>query len=294
MLAISFLALLWLQLVYALHPNWMGHSYYDFGWVIPPVVIGLVAMRWRNDIDPVVQTAPPPSIWLTIALFLVMLVPLRIIEHVDPFWRLPLWLHATVVLVITHLTIAAMRGRRASLVLLPATLLVFLAVPLPSALEHSFVRILTDWVSACTEEILPFAGYPVERLGHSFLVGGEWVDVAKDCSGIRSFQSCLAAGFVLGELMRLSLLRRSVLLGSAILFAVLLNSARVLVLVRATHEGGREGMNEIHDQAGMVATTLTYFLIGILAWVLDRRDPPSPTGKKKNPKLPPRSPVLPS
>lgn len=262
--------LLWMQFIDALHPNWQGYSYYDFGWCLAPAVGYLATLRWR-------ESPPSPGFprfdwwpWIVIALLLLALWPVRIVEQVDPFWRLPLWLHSFLLLLITHLTLWRLRGLRVSFHLLPATLLILLAVPLPSFLEFSLVSFLTDWVVSFTSVVLPLAGYPAEQLGNSFIVQGMPIDVAQGCSGIRSFQSCIAVALVLGELQRLSLWGRCLLLTAAILVAVASNTGRVFLLVRMAHEKGTDAMNAAHDALSLQAVVVTYVITGILSWLFDR------------------------
>lgn len=282
-IALTFLVLLWAQFLFALHPNWMGHSYYDYGWLIPPLLAYFGWLRWKES-----PPSPPlfrhRGVWLFLGILVLALVPLRIVEHVDPFWRLPLWIHGILVLLITHVVIARVKGRETSRRLLPVTLLIFLTVPLPSRIEQTFVSALTHWVSMLTHGILPFAGYPVEQIGNTFIVNRESVDVAEGCSGIRSFQSCLATGFVLGELQRLSLVRRGLLLLGSVALALVINSFRVVTLVRITYNEGKAAMDAAHDQIGLWAAVATYLLIAVFAWLLDQGNGhPSSSRKRSSP-----------
>lgn len=273
-MAILFLVLLWGQLFYALHPNWMDQSYYDYGWLLPPLIIYFAINRWRELPSP---GAPPDTsprwLWILITLLIVGLIPIRFLEHVDSYWRLPLWLHGLFVLGITHFGIALLVGKRQSIHLIPVTSLILLAIPFPGRIEDPFVSGLTTLVLDFTSNILPLAGYPVAQAGSSFVVNGELLDVSEGCSGIRSFQSCITAAIVLGELQRFSLLKRGFFLLAGIGIGIFINSLRVFTLIRITHEEGRAAMDAAHDRVGLWAAIITYFLIGLISWLLDRFSP---------------------
>ena len=264
-----FLSILWLQFCFVLAPSWRGGTYYDYGWFVPPVIAYLAYLRWQDSpTTSVPSSRTPPWVLAVIVLGVLSLIPMRIVQHVDIFWRLPLWLHAGVLLTITHFTISMMTCWKKSFLLMPATFLILVAVPLFSAIENGLVQTLTRWVLDLTINVLPIMGYPAIIVGSSFIVNGQILDVAEGCSGIRSFQGCAMAALILGELRRFSVVRRLALLGLALTTAIITNSTRIVVLTQLTYNEGYHAMEAAHDSIGAWTAIITYALIGLLAWIL--------------------------
>jgi len=268
--SLLFLALLWLQFCFVLAPSWAGGTYYDYGWLAPPVIAFLAYLRWQDR--PSSHSEPSHSKWLPALIFLgvLIIIPIRIIQHVDIYWRLLLWVHACILLIITHLTLSLVKGWQKSLLLLPATILILVAVPLPSAIQNGLVQTLTHWVLDLAASILPAMGYPAIIAGSAFIVNGHFLDVAEGCSGIRSFQSCIMAALVLGEIYRFGVFQRLSLLALALVTAVITNTIRIIALTRLTYTKGHTAMNESHDAIGIATTVVTYLLIAVLAWLIGK------------------------
>jgi exosortase len=151
---------------------------------------------------------------------------------------------------------------------MPATFLILIAVPLPSAIEGTLVQRLTQTVLELAANILPVMGYPALITGSAFIVDGQLLDVAEGCSGIRSFQGCIMAALALGELRRFGLFKRLSLLVLALVTAVIANATRIIILTRLTYTEGHAAMDKAHDPIGIWTAVLTYSLIGVFAWLL--------------------------
>lgn len=267
---LAMLALLWLQFFYAMAPSWTGATYYDYAWLVPPFTLLFLWRRWQ-DLD-VVVARPSERLWpwALVACGVATLLPLRLIEHVDVFWRLALWVHAAIVLGVSHLAAGLLFGWRVSFLLLPASLFALLAIPLPTFLERELVQGLTQQVVNLASGALPLAGYPIDVAGNSLVVKGELMDVAEGCSGIRSFQSSAMAGLCLGELLRLNVVKRIVLVLMSLGLAIVCNSGRIFVLARITYDESMEASDAAHDSVGFWVLVFTYGGISLVAWLLTR------------------------
>jgi exosortase len=270
-----FLAVLWGQLFFALSPTWLEIPSYQYALVAAPLLSLLLFQAWKEAIT--TKDLPPPSSRnpvLAAGLFLIVipLLVLRPLQQVDQFWRLPLWLHALAVLSTTFLTLGWAMGWRRSRHLLRLSLFLVLLVPLPSALESMITGNLTRLVSGSVGGLLPWMGYPIDRLGNAMLVKGTILDVAEGCSGLRSFQAAFMAGVILGEFYQHTLIRRILLLATAIGLAMLGNGARIYYLTTVAYNQGPEAEARVHGTAGMIVTTLIFTFIGLVAWWLSRRE----------------------
>ncbi|MFC7338123.1 exosortase/archaeosortase family protein [Haloferula chungangensis] len=263
-----FIAILWLQLCFVLIPSWEGGTYYDYGWLVPPAIAFLAYQRWQDVLPP--QPAPKHQAWLKILIFLGVLsiIPIRVIEHVDALWRFPLWAHAFVMLGITHLSLVLLKGWRRSLHLAPATFMILVAVPLPTSVQSALVEALTGFILDLSSQVLPMMGFPAILSGTAFVVDGKLLDVTEGCSGIRSFQSCITAALVLGELSRFKIPTRLFLLIASLAIAIIANTIRIVTLTQIAYTEGHDAMDKAHDPVGLWTAVATYVLVAGLAWLI--------------------------
>src|SRR5436305_9636222 len=104
-------------------------------------------------------------------------------------------------------------------------------------------------VAAVAAETLNLLGTPAHLEGNLIRVSTGLVGVNEACSGVRSLQTSIMIALLFGELKRLNVSSRLLLLGSAILIAVAANFARALFLVSlAAHRSS--GVQRWHDIAG--------------------------------------------
>lgn len=250
----------WAGLWNKLRIDWTINDQYQYGWFVPPLALALLAMRWQD------RPAPPPgerpangwrAAGLTVVCLLALL-PLRLIEGPNPDWRLIYWLHAGVLTVLS-LVLAAWCGGRPWVrhFAFPVGFLL-LAVPWPSGPEQALVQSLQTRVADIAAEIMNLMAIPTEAQGNLLRVRGQLVGVDEACSGIRSLQTMLMGGFLLGELSRLSLGRRLALLGGGIAVAMAANVFRGTLLVWFAAHGGTAELEKYHDIAGVSVLLIVF------------------------------------
>ncbi len=157
-----FLAALWLQLFAALVPFWQHGTYYDYGWFIPPAAAWFAWRRWQSSGTPEAEDASQnwkQWSWLNVAIAvlilaaLLLLFPLRIIEHNEVEWRFPRFIHFALVAGVSHVLIARLYSIRRSFNLLPVTIFCMMAMPLPYQLEQTLIQSGTNVLMAISEPI---------------------------------------------------------------------------------------------------------------------------------------------
>mgnify|MGYP001196739522 CR=1 FL=1 len=271
-----FLSLLYGQLALALLPTWSDGTYYDYGFLVPFLLPVFFMARWaeRGPDCETLETslrrlASSPVMILLVILVITGITFLRLIQGSDSSWRAPLYLHALLVLGITAVILFRIQGRSA-LTYWPCFVLVLLAIPLQSNLERSLISHLTSGVVEFSLFFHRMMGLPLASTGETIFANGIPLHVSDGCSGIRSFQSGVFAGFVLGEFLRLSVISRIFLVVSSLGIAFLMNSFRVIYLVHhaVTHPGAN--LERVHDFTGYVSLTMTFVLIGAVGWLLHR------------------------
>jgi exosortase len=268
----------WLALCHKLRADWSVNDQYQYGWFVPPLALALLALRW-GDRPPAAPDPGPPG-WLLAWLAggcLLLLWPVRLTEEPNPDWRLLFWLHGGLLCALSLAYLAWTGGwpwvRHFAF---PVGFLL-LAIPWPSGPEQAIVQSLMRVVAAISAEGMNLLGIPAQPRGNLIHIRGQTVGVDEACSGIRSLQTMLMAGLLLGELSRLRWGRRLALLGGGLVVAMVANVLRCSLLVWIAASYGTAAFDGWHDPAG-VAVLLIVFA-GLL-WMNGRlargNRPPAP------------------
>ena len=272
----AFLSVLFIQLALALMPSWSDGTYYDYGYLAAVLVPYFFLARWKedglspNELDLRLRklATSPPLIGLVAATIAIVTL-LRMAQWADSGWRTPLYLHAFIVLGTSGTILARLLGRRAVAFWGCATV-VLLAVPLPTRLEFTLIHGLTEGVLEFSLFVNRMLGLPLMSQGETIFANGIPLQVSDGCSGIRSFQSGIFAGFVLGEFLRLRAVARILLLAAGLGLAFLMNGCRVIYLVRHAVSYPEADLQKVHDLSGYVSLTTTFLLIAGTAWLLSK------------------------
>jgi exosortase len=252
------LTAIWLHFFWSLVPSWRFGEYYNYGFLVPVLAFGFV---WRRAglLREIAATPWMPGKWfdwllaLSTVGVLMALIPLRVIETSVIAWRPPLIFHGLLVTGLTLVALVRARGWKTMIFFLPVIVFAWSAVPYFQVLENTLVRHLTGWVLSMTREAFLLGGQPVEQLGERLVLGARVVDVTDGCSGIRSIQSLLMASLFFGELLWLRLPGRILLIGSALVAAVVCNIGRAWYLASVQFAHGEDAAHAVHDTAGHLA-----------------------------------------
>ncbi len=151
-------------------------------------------------------------------------------------------------------------GARVFYSLLFPLLFLVLAVPLPPVFVDRCIGWLQAGSAAVTYELFRLTGTPVYRSGNVFVVPKFTIEIAKECSGIRSavalLITCLLAGYIF--------LRRNwarvVLLAAAVPVLVIKNGVRIVTLtLLAIHVDPGFLYGRLHHEGGFL-----FFLVGLV------------------------------
>jgi exosortase len=250
----------WLLLWNKLRVDWTLDEQYQYGWFVPPLALALLALRWPGRPAPAMaggnRTARNVG-WLAGGC-LFLLLPIRLIEEPNPDWRLFFWVHAGVLVALSLLLIYWMGGRPWLRHFSFPLAFLLLAVPWPSGPEEAIVQALMRDVAAVAAQLMNLLAIPARQQGNLILVRDQVVGVNEACSGIRSLQTMLMAGFLLGELSRLSWQRRLALLGGGLVVALAANVFRSSLLVWIAAQYGSAAMERYHDFAGVAVLLIVF------------------------------------
>lgn len=244
------LGLLWLLIFNQQRLEWTVNVVYAYGWAVPVLAGYLLWERWSTRPEARVR---PARGWLLAAavVLLAAYLPVRIIQEANPDWVKINWLLASLGIGLTWLALVAAGGWRAAWYCLFPLLFCLTALPWPVWMETFLVQELMRGNAAICAEVLTWCGTPAIAEGNLIQVADHWVNVEEACSGIRSLQTAFMMSLFLGELHRLSVLRRMGLVAASFAIAFFINILRTLLLTSlATEEGASERW---HDTVGVVA-----------------------------------------
>ena len=113
--------------------------------------------------------------------------------------------------------------------LFPLLFLYFL-VPIPTLLVERIILFLQIGSTEVTDILFRLTGVPVYREGFFFHLAGMSIEVAKECSGIRSSIALFITGIIAGQLFLQRARNRWILLLSAIPITIFKNGLRIVSL----------------------------------------------------------------
>lgn len=154
-------------------------------------------------------------------------------------------------------------------------LLLLLAVPLPESLLDRLIWWLQQGSADVTLWTFHLTGTPVFRQGLLMTVPGVTIEIAKECSGIRSALAVLIVCLLAGYLLLSTLRARVALIACALPILVLKNGIRIVTLtLLAVHVDKGFLSGRLHrDGGGLFFLLGLLLLVPILFWLqkLERR-----------------------
>jgi len=140
--------------------------------------------------------------------------------------------------------------------------LLFLAfcIPIPTAALEATIEVFRRGSAELAYGMLRLSGTPVYREGYVFALPGLTIEIAPECSGIRSGIGMLMTGLIAGNLMLATWWRRAALIVTALPLLLLKNAIRIDTLSLLSiyvDPGIIEG--RLHHEGGLV-----FFALGLL------------------------------
>ena len=264
------LALLWLLIFNQQRLEWTVNIVYSYGWAVPVLALYLLWERWGTR-----PAAPaPPRRWLRLGLaagLLALYPPVRIIQEANPDWVKINWTLAALGVGLSLLAILSVGGFRYARHFAFPLLFCFTALPWPVWMETWLLQELMRGNAAICAELLTWFGTPAIAVGNLIQIANHWLNVEEACSGIRSLQTAFMMSLFLGELHRLTVLRRVGLVAASFGVAFVMNILRTLLLAFLT-TGAAGTAERWHDSIGVGAMILCLVALwGLSEWFRSRR-----------------------
>jgi len=154
----------------------------------------------------------------------------------------------------------------------PLVFLVFM-VPLPVAVEHAVETLLQLGSAPPAYWLLKLSGTPVFRQDLIFQLPGITLQVAPECSGIRSTIVLFLTSMVAGQLFIRSPWKRAILIGAVLPLALVRNGFRIFVIGELCVRVGPHMIDSfVHKKGGPIFFALSLIPFSILVYFLVKSD----------------------
>ena len=154
----------------------------------------------------------------------------------------------------------------------PLVFLVFMA-PFPRAMEHAVEMLLQHGSAPPAHWFLKLAGTPVFRHELILELPGITLQVAPECSGIRSTIVLFLTSLVASHLFLRSGWKRAILIGAVLPLALMRNGFRIFVIGELCVRMGPHMIDSfVHKKGGPIFFALSLIPFSILVYVLVKSD----------------------
>ena len=157
-------------------------------------------------------------------------------------------------------------------------LFLFLTIPFPGTLLNHSIYFLQKGSADIAEMIFDLARVPALREGFVFHLAHFNIEVARECSGIRSSLALLILALVVGHLLLRTLWKQVVLVIAGLLIMVVKNGVRIATLtILAEYVDPGFLYGRLHHGGGVVFFLLGLLLLLPILWLLQRGEKPVET-----------------
>jgi exosortase len=243
---------------------------YTYLLLILPVILCFICVDWKT-LRPVIR----PSVrWGVLMLCMAGMIALL------ARWQ-TIWMISDVQLSIKMLGLVTWWigsfvfcfGTKAARLLLFPLCFLFWMVPLPSFALNEVVKCLQQGSAFFAHVLFTAAGVPVAQNGLMLSIPGLTVEVAKECSSIRSSLMLLATTMVLAQLLLCSPWRKALVIALAGPLSVAKNGLRIFTIAMlGTKVDPAFLTGRLHHNGGIVFFVIALCVIFSLLWILSRAE----------------------
>jgi exosortase len=154
----------------------------------------------------------------------------------------------------------------------------FLIVPIPKSVLSGIVASLQQQSAVAARLMFRLAGVPATQDGIMVSIPGLDIEVARECSSIRSSLMLIVTTMVLAHLLLRSRWRKGLLIAAAFPLSAAKNGLRIFTIAQlGTRVDQRFLDGNLHHHGGILFFGIAVVAVGILVWVLRRTETPVPS-----------------
>jgi len=159
----------------------------------------------------------------------------------------------------------------------------FLIVPLPERVVNSLTGFLQYQSAVASAILFRCARVPVTRDGIMLSIPGLDIEVAQECSSIRSSLMLMVTTLVFAHLFLRSRWKQILLVALAIPLAVAKNAVRIFTIAElGTRVDPAFLDGRLHRHGGIVFFSLAVGVVVLLLWLLNRWESPALSGQRES------------
>jgi len=153
-----------------------------------------------------------------------------------------------------------------------------LTIPIPDFILDKVIYVLQKGSAEIAAVLFDWSGVPVLREGFVFHLARVNIEVARECSGIRSSLALLILAILVAHFYLDAFWKRAVLLIAGLFVMILKNGARIVTLtLLASYVDPGFLYGKLHREGGVVFFLLGLLLLAPLVWILQPSEPKVPT-----------------
>jgi exosortase len=250
-------------------------SQYTHILLILPVSISLIFLEWKSS-DSSAESRSGIGLVLLVAALVATVIARFHIAPLPRDQQLSVNMVALVVWWIGAFIVSF--GTRAFQRALFPLCFLFWIVPIPEFLLNPSVRWLQEGSVISTRLLFALFGVPSTHDGTLITIPGLTVEVAPECSSIRSSLMLVVTTMVLAQMLLRSTWRKALVIAVAIPLSVAKNGLRIFVLAMLTTRVDRSFITgNLHHQGGIIYFLVALAAIGMLIWLARRGEGKSRT-----------------
>ncbi len=151
-------------------------------------------------------------------------------------------------------------------------------IPLPKFALDTFVRLLQQGSALAAHLLFAAVGVPVAQDGVLLTIPGLTVQVAQECSSIRSSSMLLVTTMVLAQLLLRSPWRKLLVVAIAVPLSVAKNGLRIFTIAMlGTRVDPGYLTGRLHHEGGIIFFGIALIAVFVLLWILRRGEDVAPT-----------------
>jgi exosortase len=257
-LVLGGIAILYREVAQELVRVWSTDTNYSHGFLIPPIAAFLAWERRDRFLSEPPRPAPAGLVIVAGSALVVALggdaFPMRV----------------SLVAALAGAVLAIFGWSRLRTVAFPLAILL-LMIPLPEPIFERLESPLQMATSMLSEAMIVAVGIPVLRDGNLLALGNVTLEVAKECSGVRTAISLVVLGLAFGYAADTRRWPRLLVLALTVPVVILTNSLRVGATAVSAHAYGREAATGfLHDLYGWLAFAAAFATLMLIHRLLVR------------------------
>ena len=236
--------------------------------LIFPVSVALIYLEW-----PALQALRGSNLRVGAFLFApsILVAALSMSAALPPDVRASLGMLAVVLWWIAAFVLCF--GSRVARALIFPLCFLFWLVPFPNAMLNAVVTFLQRGSALAADLLFVAAGVPVAKDGFLLTIPGLTIEVAQECSSIRSSLMLVVTTMVLAQLWLRSNWRKALVMALAVPFSVAKNAVRIFTIAMlGTRVDPGYLTGRLHRQGGIVFFLFSLVGVFILLWFLRRTE----------------------